>query len=109
MSHSALQYVVDAVAKLEPNQRVSMTKELIDDIGLFEYGGFTWNGADQVLEGIKGAAFEYSYRFDQETEMYWFYRWPALPMDGDKRTYVSPDKRSGYAFDGRFYCKQVGV
>lgn len=84
-----------------------IAKDLVDSIGRFEFGGFTWNGADQVLEGIRGAAFQYSYRYDEETQMFWFYRWPVLPMNGDKRTYVSPDKRAAFAFDGKLWVRQI--
>ena len=109
MSYSSMQFVAECLTDLGVAQKVAMTGEIIRDIGDLEHNGFIWNGADQVLEGIQGAPFELSYKYEQAEDMYWFYRWPRMPIEGPTRAYVSPDRRSQYEFDGTFYQRKVSV
>lgn len=101
-------HILDIVRRLGPGQRVNFSREILYEgsrQGLEHFmspSGQTT--ADLVLENIVGSAYEYGYFEppDLPGRDITFYRLERPLKDG-RRTYVSPDRREHFHFDGLFY------
>src|SRR5262245_26354129 len=102
-----LQFIRNKVAGLRPGQRITFTALVMleaEPRGLFSLLREIGRPADRVLDNIIGSAYEYGYFDNPEDRSTTFYRLPQpLPSDGPSRTYVSPDRRHHYTYDGRLW------
>ena len=101
--------IAGAVALLQPGERLSVPLlSLLSDPGLrpsFRHNGVTFEMPDNVLEQIQGSSYTHSYRVDHRNNHVVFFRLEeSLENDpAGRRSYVSPDRRSFYRYDGRLY------
>ncbi len=84
-----LEYLRQMVSSLRPGDRAEFSRDLL----MIDCPP-PWKPADWILEGIIGAAYEFSYYRNTETGNIVFRRWqePLQPESG-VRHYVSADRR----------------
>ena len=87
--------IVDEVRSLAPGQRVTIPRHRLElSAQSYECAGATFNPADQIMEKIIGASYEYGYREEFMMRAITFYRLEEpLDVPDYPRTYVSPDRR----------------
>ena len=101
--------IAGAVALLQPGERLSVPLlSLLSDPGLrpsFRHNGVTFELPDNVLESIVGSGYSLGYRMDwARNEVVFFRLRGSLENDpADRRSYVSPDRRTFYRYDGQLY------
>lgn len=94
---------LDSVKRLLPGQSIKIDRrELELDYHYMRHNGAEFNPADCLLENIVGSSYEYGYRVDFLSGSIEFFRLNE-PIKSDDRSYVSPDQRKYYRFDGRIY------
>lgn len=91
MMSNRLDYFRELVERIQPGQCLRIHMHELCDIPMWHYHGAEFNPADQILEGIVGAAYEYCYRFDSFRNEYVFER---LAIPSNDPVYVSPDRRA---------------
>lgn len=93
---SKLAFLHQKVTSLQPGQRIDVDAHFCRDM------------EDHVMEGIMGSAYEYGYTRLPERDIVRFWRLKKpLKTESGLRTYVSPDRRHFYDFDGRFYRRNT--
>lgn len=102
------------VKQLKPGQSVTIAmRQLSDDFPGINHNGFVFTSADQVLESIVGSCVEFCYRNVFHNSAVEFFRLQEPIKESDTFSYVSPDYRKYYEFDGRLFrrrkVKQAGV
>ena len=85
---SQIQYLTDAVKQMKPGQEMQFARDLMNGAA-----PPPWTVPDWILEGIMGAAYEYSWRRDEVTGNIIFRR-REMPFTTEQglRTYVAPDR-----------------
>lgn len=99
---NAKQYITAQVRQLQPGQEIRVSDLLLKEIHGMNYNGAIFSPADIVLGGIIGSAYEFGYREDYATRSIVFFRLEKPLTDG-RQTFVDPDRRDWYAYDGTFY------
>ena len=102
------------VKQLKPGQSVTVAMwQLSDDFPGINHNGFVFASADQVLESIVGSGVEFCYRNVLHNSAVEFFRLQEPIKELDTFSYVSPDCRKHYEFDGSLFrrrkVKQAGV
>jgi len=99
-----IEFAIKAVCRLKPGQEVKISSRQVQSAGIprFAHNGFEFDWPDQVLESIVGSSFQFGYTHDEVNRAVVFFRLPAA-LDDERRTYVSPDQRSHYRREGKFF------
>ena len=101
--------IAGAVALLQPGEEIRFK---VADLELdphlstpHGYNGSRWEYPDNVLESIVGSGYSLGYRMDwARNEVVFFRLRGSLENDpADRRSYVSPDRRTFYRYDGQLY------
>lgn len=94
------------VQDLKPGERINVCpREISTDRSIrppFDYRGGRFTLYDNILESIAGSAYEFGYEINPVTRAVTFFRLEK-PLDDGRLSYVSPDRRHFYTFDGRIY------
>lgn len=92
------------VKSLQPGQNVQVDwRQLESEFPFRQHGGAIFFPPDNLLENIIGSAFEYGYSISPQDRTVTFFRLDKPIEKFDTYTYVSPDRRKYYRFDGKLY------
>ena len=93
-SRRIINCLVSLLQECEPGHCVEVTRDFLFNIDSDYYNGAMFAPPDRVLENIIGAAYEWSYQINPISGNVIFMR--AIKPDYEKRTYISPDRRSSH-------------
>ena len=93
-SRRIINCLVDVLHNVKPGQCMEVSRFLLYDIDMYDYNGGRFSPPDRVLENIIRAAYEWSYQINPISGNVIFMR--AIKPDYEKRTYISPDRRSSH-------------
>lgn len=97
-------FALSAVKSLLPGQSVQVNlRELEWDFPYRRHNGAVFTPPDNLLESVVGSSYEYGYSVNFMDRTVTFFRLEKpLEQDG-VFSYVSPDRRHHYRFDGRLF------
>src|SRR5687768_2560380 len=95
--------IAATVSRLKPGMRILIDRAILND-AVYPLPG--WTPAEWVMEQILGAAYEFRHWVDPQSGNVFFERLEAPLKDG-RRTYVSPDRRHLFEFDGLTWRPRV--
>ena len=95
---------LNAVKSLQPGQRVDICcRELELDFPSYQHNGATFSPPDCLLENIIGSAFEYGHYPNPVDRTVVFFRLEKPIEKFDTFSYIAPDRRQNYSYDGSLY------
>lgn len=99
----SLRFAVDTVKRIKPGCSITLSSSILDDIGPARLTpDATWSPAERVLENVIGSSYEFQIVESPDSRNVEIHRL-SCPLDDGRRTYVSPDRRHHYNFDGQFF------
>lgn len=108
-SHEALQCFVREVERIPPGQCITISRFALMDIrsaSVFDLFGSSFDPVDRIMENVIGSSYSIVVHRNDMKRTVTFERLkePLDPSSG-MLTYVSPDRRDYYNFNGMFWIR----
>lgn len=108
-SHDALQFIVREVERLSPGQCITISRFVLMDIrstSFFDLFGSSFDPVDRIMENVVGSSYSIQVHRNDMKRTVTFERLKK-PLDPNSGilTYVSPDRRDYYNFNGMFWIR----